>query len=148
MTHGSLVRGGLLVLLLSGGRAEVIGNMNAPVRPRWLDLKPLLRATVCSAVQERPTVRRSEHADDAKSRATVAPMTRFFRVLQRLLPERLGAVPAYQDAMQRIAGKTEPGARVTVVNRVMLGRARLVLRAGAAIRSAGRGRGRRPLVHP
>jgi len=34
MTHGSLVRGGLLVLLLSGGRAEVIGNMNAPVRPR------------------------------------------------------------------------------------------------------------------
>lgn len=51
---------------------------------------------------------------------------RMFRLAIRILPTRIALVPAYHEATQRLAGKEGPDWFTALVNRILLGRPRLV----------------------
>ena len=82
---------------------------------------------LCSPLSERQRRLLDLPANDAANRRTTARLTRLFRLLERVLPARLATVPAYQEAMERLAGRREPSAWVAAMNRALLGRPRLVL---------------------
>lgn len=97
-------------------RSQLPRPLRAPV---WIFL--------CSPLSERQRGLLDLPANDLRNRRIAARTKRVFRVLQRVLPARVATVPAYQEAMERLRGRSAPSAWVSTLNRVLLGRPRLVL---------------------
>ncbi len=81
---------------------------------------------ICMQLPERTRQLLDLPADNAANRASALRVGKVLGFIQRTLPAKLAYVPAYHEAMARIAGKGGPDWLTARINKAILGTPRLV----------------------